>query len=69
MFLVSGATGNVGGELVRALVSACEQVHALTHGDGSPAWQWANAHAMRSAEHQECVRRPTTATPAARSGQ
>jgi uncharacterized protein YbjT (DUF2867 family) len=38
MFLVSGATGNVGGELVRALVSAGEQVRALTHGDGSPAW-------------------------------
>lgn len=38
MFLVSGATGNVGGELVHALVSACEQVRALTHGDGSPAW-------------------------------
>jgi uncharacterized protein YbjT (DUF2867 family) len=38
MFLVSGATGNVGGELVRALVSACAQVRALTHGDGSPAW-------------------------------
>jgi uncharacterized protein YbjT (DUF2867 family) len=38
MFLVSGATGNVGGELVRALVSAGEQVRALTRGDGSPAW-------------------------------
>jgi uncharacterized protein YbjT (DUF2867 family) len=36
MFLVSGATGNVGGELVRALVGADEQVRALTHGD-SPA--------------------------------
>lgn len=38
MFLVSGATGNVGGELVRALVSAGEQVRALSHGDGSPTW-------------------------------
>jgi len=38
MFLVCGATGNVGGELVRALVSAGEQVRALTHGSGSPAW-------------------------------
>jgi uncharacterized protein YbjT (DUF2867 family) len=38
MFLVSGATGNVGGELVRALVGAGEQVRALTHWDGSPAW-------------------------------
>jgi uncharacterized protein YbjT (DUF2867 family) len=38
MFLVSGATGNVGGELVRALVGAGEQVRALTRGDGSPAW-------------------------------
>lgn len=37
MFLVSGATGNVGGELVRALVSADEQVRALTRG-GRPAW-------------------------------
>jgi uncharacterized protein YbjT (DUF2867 family) len=36
MILVSGATGNVGGELVRALASADEQVRALTHGD-SPA--------------------------------
>ena len=38
MFLVSGATGNVGGELVRALVSAGEQVRALTRADSSPAW-------------------------------
>jgi uncharacterized protein YbjT (DUF2867 family) len=37
MFLVSGATGNVGGELVRALVDAHEQVRALTHGQSSPA--------------------------------
>jgi uncharacterized protein YbjT (DUF2867 family) len=36
MFLVSGATGNVGGELVRALVSAGEQVRALTRG-GEPS--------------------------------
>jgi uncharacterized protein YbjT (DUF2867 family) len=38
MFLVSGATGNVGGELVRALASAGEQVRALTRGDDPSVW-------------------------------
>jgi uncharacterized protein YbjT (DUF2867 family) len=37
MFLVSGAAGNVGGELIRALASAGEQVRALTRGDGPAA--------------------------------
>jgi uncharacterized protein YbjT (DUF2867 family) len=32
MFLVTGASGNVGGELVRALASAGETVRALTRG-------------------------------------
>jgi uncharacterized protein YbjT (DUF2867 family) len=35
MFLVTGATGNVGHEVVRALAGAGEAVRALTHG-GSP---------------------------------
>lgn len=34
MFLVSGATGNVGGELVRALVAAGQPVRALARGGG-----------------------------------
>lgn len=38
MFLVCGATGNVGGELVRTLVSAGEQVRALTRGEGPPPY-------------------------------
>jgi uncharacterized protein YbjT (DUF2867 family) len=32
MILVTGATGNVGGEVVRALVAAGEPVRALTRG-------------------------------------
>lgn len=32
MILVTGATGNVGGELVRAIVNAGEEVRALTRG-------------------------------------
>lgn len=32
MYLVTGASGNVGGELVTALLSAGERVRALTHG-------------------------------------
>lgn len=38
MFLVSGATGSVGGELIRALASAHEQVRALTRGDSTRTW-------------------------------
>jgi uncharacterized protein YbjT (DUF2867 family) len=38
VFLVSGATGKVGGDLVRALVSAGEQVRALTRGDDPSVW-------------------------------
>lgn len=34
MLLVTGATGNVGGELVRFLVSAGHNVRALVHGTG-----------------------------------
>jgi uncharacterized protein YbjT (DUF2867 family) len=34
MILVSGATGNVGGELVRILAESGEQVRALTRGKG-----------------------------------
>jgi uncharacterized protein YbjT (DUF2867 family) len=33
MFLISGASGNVGAELVRALATAGEHVRALTRGD------------------------------------
>jgi uncharacterized protein YbjT (DUF2867 family) len=33
MLLISGATGNVGGELARALVAAGQPVRALTRGD------------------------------------
>ena len=37
MFLVTGATGNVGGELARALAEAGQQVRALTRsGSGKP---------------------------------
>lgn len=32
MFLVTGATGNVGGELVRTLAEAGERVRVLTRG-------------------------------------
>jgi uncharacterized protein YbjT (DUF2867 family) len=38
MFLVSGATGNVGEELVRGLLGTNEQVRALTRGDNPPVW-------------------------------
>ncbi len=37
MILVTGATGNVGGELVRALVGAGEQVRALIRRDANRA--------------------------------
>ena len=36
MFLVTGATGNVGTEVVKALVRADQQVRALTRSDSSP---------------------------------
>jgi uncharacterized protein YbjT (DUF2867 family) len=36
VFLITGSTGNVGGELVRALVSAGKPVRALTQGHASP---------------------------------
>ena len=36
MFLVTGATGNVGAEVVGALVAADQQVRALTRSDSSP---------------------------------
>ena len=38
MFLVTGATGNVGGELVRALAEAGRRVRALTRGGDQPAF-------------------------------
>jgi uncharacterized protein YbjT (DUF2867 family) len=44
MFLVSGATGNVGGELVRALAAAGQPVRALTRG-AAPAGLPAGAEA------------------------
>ncbi|HTC70610.1 MAG TPA: NAD(P)H-binding protein [Acidothermaceae bacterium] len=34
MYLVAGASGNVGGEVVAALLAAGERVRALTRGDG-----------------------------------
>jgi len=34
MILVTGATGNVGGELVNSLINAGEQVRALTRSSG-----------------------------------
>jgi uncharacterized protein YbjT (DUF2867 family) len=34
MILVTGATGNVGGELIRALAEAGQPVRALTRGEG-----------------------------------
>ncbi len=37
MFLVTGASGNVGGELVRALAGAGEKVRALTRSDRPPS--------------------------------
>jgi uncharacterized protein YbjT (DUF2867 family) len=37
MFLVTGATGNVGAEVVRALAGADEKVRALTRSDSSSA--------------------------------
>jgi uncharacterized protein YbjT (DUF2867 family) len=37
MFLITGAAGNVGAELVTALVTAGEQVRALTRGARAPA--------------------------------
>jgi uncharacterized protein YbjT (DUF2867 family) len=37
MFLVTGATGNVGGEVLGALLDAGEEVRALTHGESPPA--------------------------------
>jgi uncharacterized protein YbjT (DUF2867 family) len=37
MLLVTGATGNVGAEVVRALIAADEQVRALTRTDSSSA--------------------------------
>ena len=36
MFLVTGATGNVGGEVVRALIEADAEVRALTRGPRPP---------------------------------
>ncbi|MGB6577420.1 MAG: NmrA family NAD(P)-binding protein [Streptosporangiaceae bacterium] len=38
MILVTGATGNVGGELVRALAAAGQQVRALTRADDQKAF-------------------------------
>jgi uncharacterized protein YbjT (DUF2867 family) len=33
MIVITGATGNVGGELVRTLAGAGQRVRALTHAD------------------------------------
>ena len=38
MILVTGATGNVGGELVRALAGAGQPVRALTRDDNPREW-------------------------------
>ena len=38
MILVTGATGNVGGELVRALAGAGQPVRALTRDDSPREW-------------------------------
>jgi uncharacterized protein YbjT (DUF2867 family) len=38
MYLVTGASGNVGGEVIRALLDAGEEVRALTHTDSAPAF-------------------------------
>jgi len=38
MILVTGATGNVGGELVRALAGAGQPVRALTRDDSPRQW-------------------------------
>src|ERR1700750_1548816 len=38
MILVTGATGNVGGELVRALTGAGQPVRALTRNDSPREW-------------------------------
>lgn len=46
MFLVTGATGNVGGEVVEALLAGGHQVRALTRGD-RPAGLPAAAQAVR----------------------
>jgi uncharacterized protein YbjT (DUF2867 family) len=41
MLLVTGATGNVGSELVRALVSGGEEVRALIRRDADRSrWAW-----------------------------
>ncbi|MGH2983246.1 MAG: NmrA family NAD(P)-binding protein, partial [Solirubrobacterales bacterium] len=55
MFLVTGATGNVGGELVRALAGAGEPVRALIRQDSdrskrttSPAWSCGSQRATPS---------------------
>ena len=38
MILVTGATGNVGGELVRVLAGAGQPVRALTRNDSPREW-------------------------------
>ena len=40
MILVTGATGNVGGELVRALAGAGQRVRALTRAEDPKAFPW-----------------------------
>ena len=53
MILVTGATGNVGGELVRALAGAGQPARALTRDDSPRKWppgvQQAEARAEMSA--------------------